>query len=107
MKRSLHPWLPWPGSTVNEQRPFANTTLCVAESRLVKRTFPFAYIVNVPGDGPVAVSPTRQPQTYPQFGGCGALFDALANSPAAVATAATRIANVASRLFISVPPSGG
>jgi hypothetical protein len=37
----------------------------------------------------------------------GALFEGLANSPAAVATAAKRIAPAAYRLFISSSPSGG
>jgi hypothetical protein len=64
-------------------------------------------IVTLLGEGPVAVSDTMQKGEGLQYGVFAALFDGLANNPAPDATAATRIAIAASRLFISVSPPGG
>jgi hypothetical protein len=103
---------PSPGVTVREQPLFAKTTVWDTESGLAKDKRLPAGISILLGEGPVAVSETKQPPCHDsQYDGRGhtleALFDGLANSPAAAATAATTRAIAASRLLISVPPSGG
>jgi len=78
----------------------------------VNAKVPSGAILAVLGEGPVAVSEIKQ---FP-FGlklreslghAFEVLFDGLANSPAAAATAAAKVVIAPIRLFISVPPSGG
>src|SRR5204863_4669307 len=92
---------------VSEQ-PFAKTTVWVRESVLRNSNFHEAAILTVLGEGPVAVSETRQPGMpgLPLGHSLEALLDGPANSPAAAATAATSVAIAPNRLFIS-PPSRG
>jgi hypothetical protein len=78
---------------------------------LAKNNTLAAGISTLLGEGPVAVSETKHPVTNGGHDGGlehppEALFDGLANSPAAAATATT-MAIAANRLFISSPPSGG
>jgi hypothetical protein len=57
-------WNPSPGVRVREQRPFAKTTVWDTESGLAKNKTLVAGISNLLGEGPVAVSWTKQPSSH-------------------------------------------